>query len=99
MCHVLKLKVVNTFPIDTVKDQLVGHLKKVIKAKKQNDFAGVNTNKFKLWKVEIFSDHVDPLSNLSLQNNNKLLAIKKILKYFSDLPSEDHIHVLVLSLE
>ena len=53
----------------------------------------------KLWKVLISDDHVDPLSNLSLKNSDKLLAIRKILKYFSDSPLKEHIHVLVSSPE
>uniref|UniRef100_U9UGD3 Uncharacterized protein n=1 Tax=Rhizophagus irregularis (strain DAOM 181602 / DAOM 197198 / MUCL 43194) TaxID=747089 RepID=U9UGD3_RHIID len=39
-----------------------------IKAEKQNDFAGVDADRFKLWKVEIPGDHIDPLSNLSLES-------------------------------
>ena len=34
--------IANAFPVDIKKDQLVGHLKEAIKAKKQNDFAGVD---------------------------------------------------------
>jgi hypothetical protein len=40
-------------------------------------------------------DHDDPLSILSLQDNDELLAIKKISKYFPDSPLEEHIHILV----
>src|SRR3954471_18473913 len=45
---------------------------------------------------EIPNDHNNPLSNLSFQDQVKLLATKKILKYFSDLPPEEHIHWLVI---
>jgi hypothetical protein len=38
----------NAFPVDIDKDQLVGHLKKVIKAEKQNDLASVDADKLKL---------------------------------------------------
>ncbi|RIA86894.1 hypothetical protein C1645_828594 [Glomus cerebriforme] len=34
-------------------------------------------------------DRDDPLSNLSLQDNDELLATKKISKYFSDSPAEE----------
>jgi hypothetical protein len=40
-------------------------------------------------------DRDDLLSNLSPQDQEELLATKKISKYFSDLPPEEHIHVLV----
>ncbi|CAG8547165.1 10409_t:CDS:2 [Cetraspora pellucida] len=85
----------NAFPVDIDKDQLVGHLKKVIKAEIQNDFAGLDSNKLKLWKVTIPDDRDDPISNLSLEDSEELLAIRKISKYFPDSPLEEHIHVLV----
>ena len=37
----------------------------------------------------------DPLSNLSLNDSDELLAVKKISKYFPDSPVEEHIHVSV----
>ncbi|RGB23113.1 hypothetical protein C1646_729191 [Rhizophagus diaphanus] len=43
----------NAFPVHIGKGQFVGDLKKVIKAEKQNDFAGVDADKLRLWKVEI----------------------------------------------
>ena len=85
----------NTFPIDINKDQLVDHLKEAIKAKKHKTFHGVEADELKLWKVPISDDHVDPLNNLSLEDSDELLAIRKISKYFPDSPPEEHIHVLV----
>ncbi|GBC03485.1 hypothetical protein RclHR1_05140019 [Rhizophagus clarus] len=41
LCLVKGSTTANAFPVDINKDQLVGHLKEAIKAKKQNDFAGV----------------------------------------------------------
>ncbi|CAB4423668.1 unnamed protein product [Rhizophagus irregularis] len=67
-----------TFPVHINSSQPVGNLKEAIKAKKQNEFAGVDADKHKLWKVEIPGDHVDPLSNLSLEENGKLSAINGI---------------------
>src|SRR2546421_8028180 len=82
----------NAFSVKISRDEPISELKKAIKAEKQNDFAGVNADKLKLWKVEISGDHVNPLT---LHDNDELLAIKKILKYFTDSPPEEHIHVLV----
>ena len=45
--------------------------------------------------MPIPDDHVDSLSNPSLEDSDELLAIKKISKYFPDSPPEEHIHVLV----
>ncbi|CAB4417144.1 unnamed protein product [Rhizophagus irregularis] len=48
--------------------------------RKNITFHGVKAEELKLWKVEIPGDHVDPTSNLSLQDNDEL---------------QEHIHVLV----
>jgi hypothetical protein len=77
----------NAFEVDIEKDKSISKLKEAIKAKKQNDFAGIDADKLRLWKVPISDDHVDPLSNLSLEDSDELLAIKKISKYFSDCTS------------
>jgi len=95
LCLVKGNTLANAFPVDINKDQLVGHLKKVIKAEKQNDFAGIDADKLKLWKVTIPGDQDDQLRNLILQDSDELLAIRKILKYFPDSPPEEHIHVIV----
>jgi hypothetical protein len=42
----------------------------------------------KLWKVEISGDH-DHLANLSLQDQDELLVIRKISKYFHDTLAKD----------
>ena len=55
----------------------------------------LDADKLRLWKVPISDDHVDPLSNLSLEDSDELLAIRKISKYFPDSPPEEHIHVIV----
>ncbi|PKK57326.1 hypothetical protein RhiirC2_798237, partial [Rhizophagus irregularis] len=74
---------------------LVSHLKDAIKAKKSPVFDNIPADELKLWKVPISDDHVDPLSNLSLEDSEELLAIRKISKYFPDSLPEEHIHVLV----
>ncbi|EXX68830.1 Coronin-like protein crn1 [Rhizophagus irregularis] len=86
----------NAFPIHIDKGQFVGDLKKAIKAEKQNDFAGVDADKLRLWKVEIGGDHLDdPLKNLKLNDNNELSAINEIGDYWTEKPPKKHIHVLV----
>src|SRR5947199_10696520 len=95
LCLVKGNTLANAFPVDIEKDQLVGHLKKVIKAKKAPEFDHFPADRLKLWNVKIPDDRDDLLSNLSLQDKDELLATKKISKYFPDSPPEEHIHVLV----
>ncbi|RGB40182.1 hypothetical protein C1646_753552 [Rhizophagus diaphanus] len=103
LCFVKGNTLVNAFPVDIDKDWLVGHLKEAIKTKNPQTFANINAKDIKLWKVSIPSDQDDQLRNLILQNSDELLAIRKISKYFPDLPFEEYIHVIVklpfLSLE
>ncbi|PKY62353.1 hypothetical protein RhiirA4_488692 [Rhizophagus irregularis] len=103
LCLVKGNTTANAFPVDINKDQLVGHLKDAIKAKKHKTFHGVEADELKLWKVEIPGDQDDQLRNLILQDSDELLAIRKISKYFPDSPPEEHIHIIVklplLSLE
>jgi len=55
-CLVKENTTANAFEVDIEKDKSISHLKKAIKAEKQNDFAGVDADKLKLWKVSIPSD-------------------------------------------
>src|SRR5688572_330674 len=95
LCLVKGNTLANAFPIHIDGNSLVGDLKEVIKAKNAQTFANVDAKDIKLWKVPISDDHVDLLSNLSFQDSDELLAIRKISKYFPDSPAEEHIHVLV----
>jgi hypothetical protein len=85
----------SAFEVDIEKDKSISHVKKDIKAEKQNDFAGIDADKLRLWKKEISDDQDDLLSNLSLEDKDELLATKKISKYFPDSLPEEHIHVIV----
>src|ERR1051325_12034080 len=95
LCLVKGNTTASAFPIDINKDQLVGHLKKVIKAEKQNDFAGVDADRLKLWKVSIPGDRDDQLRNLILQDSDELLAINDIGDYWPTSPPKKHIHVII----
>ena len=95
LCLVKGNTTANAFAVDIDSGKLVSHLKEAIKAKKQNDFAGVDADKLRLWKVPISGDHDDQLRNLTLEDSDELLAIRKISKYFPDSPPEEHIHVIV----
>ncbi|GBC17659.2 hypothetical protein GLOIN_2v1774909 [Rhizophagus irregularis DAOM 181602=DAOM 197198] len=84
----------NAFPVHIDGNSLVGDLKKAIKAEKQNDFAGIDADKLKLWKVEIGGDHLDDqLKSLKLNGSDELSAINEIGDYWK--PPKKHIHVLV----
>ena len=95
LCLVKGNTTASAFAVDIDREKLVSHLKDAIKAKKQNDFAGVDADRLKLWKVSIPGDQDDQLRNLSLEDSDELLAIRKISKYFPNSPPEEHIHVLV----
>src|ERR1043165_9955441 len=95
LCLVKGNTTASAFAVDIDREKLVSHLKDAIKAKKQNDFAGIDADRLKLWKVTIPGDQDDQLRNLILQDSDELLAIRKISKYFPDSPPEEHIHVLV----
>ena len=95
LCLVKGNTTANAFPVDIDKDQLVGHLKKVIKAEKQNDFAAIDADRLKLWKVTIPGDQDDQLRNLILQDSDELLAINDIGDYWTTSPPKKHIHVIV----
>jgi hypothetical protein len=95
LCLVKGNILANAFPVDIEKDQLVGHLKKVIKAEQPQTFANVDAKDIKLWKVEIGGDHDDQLRNLTLLDQDELLAINDIGDYWTEKPLKKHIHVLV----
>jgi hypothetical protein len=97
LCLVKGNTIANTFTVHIDSNQLVGDLKNVIKAEKQNNFAGVDANRLKLWKVEIRDDRDDLLSNLSLQDEPELLATRDIGDYWPTSPPKKHIHVIVKS--
>ena len=83
------------FSVKLSRDEPISELKDAIKAKNPQTFANVDTKDIKLWKVSIPGDQDDQLRNLILQDSDELLAIRKISKYFSDSPLEEHIHIIV----
>ncbi|GBB90811.1 hypothetical protein RclHR1_01790018 [Rhizophagus clarus] len=83
------------FPINIGKDQLIGNLKEAIKAKKHKTFHNVETDKLKLWEVKIPDDRDDQLSNISLQDEDELLATRDVGDYWAKKPPKRNIHVIV----
>ena len=95
LCLVKGNTLANAFPVDIEKDQLVGHLKKAIKAEKSPVFDNFPADELKLWKKEIPDDQDDLLSNLTLNDGDELLATREIGDYWTEKPAKRHIHVLV----
>src|SRR6266542_2959252 len=93
LCLVKGNTTANAFPVHIEGSSLVGDLKKAIKAEKQNDFAGIDADKLKLWKVTIPDDRDDLLNNPTLQD--ELLATRDIEEYWPEKPPKKHIHVIV----
>src|SRR6266542_4798704 len=95
LCLVKGNTTANAFTFDIEKDQLVGHLKKFIKAEQPQTFANIDAKDLKLWNVTIPGDHDDQLRNLILQDSDELLAINDIGDYWPEKPLKKNIHVLV----
>jgi hypothetical protein len=95
LCLVKGNKTSNAFAVDIDREKLVSHLKKVIKAEKQNDFAGIDADKLRLWKKEIPDDQDDLLSNLTLNDGDELLATREIGDYWTEKPPKRNIHIIV----
>src|ERR1044072_2695675 len=85
----------NAFSVKISRDEPISELKEVIKAKKQNDFAGVDADKLRLWKKEIPDEQDDLLINLTLNDGDELLATKEIGDYWTEKPPKRNIHVIV----
>ena len=85
----------NAFSVKINKDEPISRLKKLIKAEKQNDFAGIDADKLKLWMVEIPADHIQ--GQPQLQDSDQLKATKYINDYWTATPKKSHIHVIVIS--
>ena len=95
LCLVKGNTTASAFAVDIDREKLVSHLKDAIKAKNSQSFSNVDAKDIKLQNVKIPDDQDDLLSNLTLNDGDELLATKKISKYFSDAPLEEHIHVIV----
>ena len=95
LCLVKGNTLANAFSVKISREEPISELKKAIKAEKQNDFAGVDADRLKLWKVSIPGDHDDQLRNLILQDSDELLAINDIGDYWPEKPLKKNIHVLV----
>ncbi|RGB23362.1 hypothetical protein C1646_633671, partial [Rhizophagus diaphanus] len=85
----------NAFAVDIGNSKLISNLKEAIKSRKQNDFAGVDADKLRLWKVKISDDNNNELRNISLHDQDELVATKKISKYFPNTPAEEHINIII----
>ena len=95
LCLVKGNTLANAFSVKISREEPISELKKAIKAEKQNDFAGVDADRLKLWKVSIPGDQDDQLRNLILQDSDELLAIDDIGDYWPTSPPKKHIHVIV----
>ena len=83
------------FPVDIDSNLSVGHLKDAIKAKKPNDFAGIDADRLRLWKVEIPADRDDLIQGQTLQDNDQLQPTRYLDEYWTVTPKRRHIHVIV----
>jgi Crinkler effector protein N-terminal domain len=95
-CLVYGDTVERAFAVDIGDGKLVSHLKDEIKKKKEDDFRNTDANKLTLWKVDIPDD--DSVALTIIPNDNAImLPTKKLVKYFTKEPTDEHIHVIVNS--
>ena len=55
LCLVKGNTLANAFSVKISREEPISELKKAIKAEKQNDFAGVDADRLKLWMVTILT--------------------------------------------
>lgn len=61
----------------------------------RNDLRGVDAANLKLWRVSIPDDDDDALRNFAAIEDDELRATRKVFKYFSVEPAEEHIHIII----
>ncbi|CAG8747861.1 4176_t:CDS:2 [Dentiscutata erythropus] len=71
-CLVLGDAIEKSFPVDIDKGMTVGHLKELIKEKKKNAFANIDSNELRLWKVDI---------PIGMENKNTKIFAENINDY------------------
>jgi uncharacterized protein YbdZ (MbtH family) len=82
------------FSVDIDRSLTVGHLKNAIKAKKANDFANIDADKLRLWKVEIPVGN-DVIQGQALEDNSQLPPTDYLDEHWTDTPLRKHIHVII----
>ncbi|CAG8727227.1 16943_t:CDS:2, partial [Racocetra fulgida] len=93
------------FLVKINKNEHVDGLKHAVKARKQQKFAEVDPKELRLWKVDITLDK--PNEKLEVLENQecavikerlkgmKLVPFKKIIEYFSEVPKENHLSIII----
>ncbi|CAG8784971.1 11539_t:CDS:1, partial [Dentiscutata erythropus] len=95
MCLIQGNSLTNAFEVDIEKNKTISKLKDAIKKKNARTFSNIDAKDIKLWKVEIPDNRNDQLNNFSFHDQDELLAMKKISKYFPFTLPEEHVHVIV----
>ena|SRR5947209_20246776 len=85
----------HAFPVNISREETVGDLKKLIKAEKSVDFARVDPNNLRLWKVDISIDDDTVIQAQTLLQDNQLPVADEIEELWTDTPKRRHIHVIV----
>jgi hypothetical protein len=95
ICLVHGDRVRRAFPVDVDKSKTIGHLKKLIKQELPNSFCDVDAKELALWKVSIPSKDGDALRDFYADEDEELDPTRKISKYFTTDPDDEHIHVII----
>jgi hypothetical protein len=82
------------YPVDIDSSLTVDHLKKAIKAEKANDFANIDADKLRLWKVEILVGN-DVIQGQALQDNSQLPPTEYLDEHWTDRPLRKDFHIII----
>ncbi|KAJ8580322.1 hypothetical protein M405DRAFT_778345 [Rhizopogon salebrosus TDB-379] len=87
--HIFEIKIAPT--------ESVSALKELIKEKKKHAFRDVDADRLDIWKVVLPVDETleRNINNLELDPKKSLSPVAKLLKVFSNLPEEEHLHIVV----
>ncbi|KAF0520297.1 crinkler family protein [Gigaspora margarita] len=83
----------SAFPIEIKSRATVDNLKEAIKEKLHVP----TTKDLCLWKVEISDSNKDELLSIRLDDKDRLLPTRRLNKIFTEVPAEEHIHIMVSS--
>ncbi|KAF9322573.1 hypothetical protein BG006_002284, partial [Podila minutissima] len=85
----------NAFPVETESSKTTGDLKDLIKAKKTNNFQGVDANELTLWSVSISDEEERTMLLDNVPERTKLKATRDISEAFTEEFPKKTIHTIV----
>ncbi|KAG1834019.1 hypothetical protein DFJ58DRAFT_735930 [Suillus subalutaceus] len=96
-CFVLGDDPLHVFEIKIAPTESVSALQNAIKEQNKHEFDGVDAKALKLWKVDLPVDEMieHSLSSLTLGTMKSLSPVTKLQKVFSEIPEDEHLHIVI----